>query len=308
MDYTAEELEDLAKMRELRLRLRACADAKVAECEAMHPGKTWLEIYRQMRALEAADRMVVRLYAPPLKRRAKRAETSVNASPARPRKTLGDLASEALVSEVAQTAAARAVPQEAATIFTSPPPLQSGNSRSEEGGEQVEPQAERVETEGAAFEQAPATPEATPADLDPEAEAMAEATLAIVEKSANVIADQVRKCAEWAHLWPDGTFFDAYETDWRHHVLIGDLNPPIDNVDDDYFPWLNAEVLGRVNLMTRLSARFTEVWPDLTPYSETDPDYFTISSHFGSNIAHRAPDEQRGPPKLPWWIVHRSSP
>ena len=69
MDYTAEELEDLATMRELRARLRACADARVAACLAMPHATIWLEIYRQMRAIEATDRMLVRLYSPPTRRR-----------------------------------------------------------------------------------------------------------------------------------------------------------------------------------------------------------------------------------------------
>ena len=72
MDYTAEELEDLAEMRELRARLRACADARVAACEQMPPPETWLDIPRQSRAIEAADRMVVRLYSPPPRRRSQR--------------------------------------------------------------------------------------------------------------------------------------------------------------------------------------------------------------------------------------------
>lgn len=42
MDYTDEELADLAEMRTLRLRLRACAQAKVAECEAFEQARTTL--------------------------------------------------------------------------------------------------------------------------------------------------------------------------------------------------------------------------------------------------------------------------
>ncbi len=72
MDYTDEELEDLATMRALRQRLRACADARVAACLAMPHPTTWLEIYRQMRAIEATDRMLVRLYSPLSKRRSQR--------------------------------------------------------------------------------------------------------------------------------------------------------------------------------------------------------------------------------------------
>ena len=190
MDYTDEELEDLAKMRELRLRLRACADAKVAECEAMHPGKTWLEIYRQMRAIEAADRMVVRLYAPPPKRRAKRAETSVTASPARPRKTLGDLAGEAAreaeaASSLPHFPSGTSVPGEvsaqptegAKLIDEAKPPVSNDiisllPCASGGGGAQVTPQAERVETEGAACEDAPApalSPDSAPEPLLSEA-------------------------------------------------------------------------------------------------------------------------------------------
>ncbi|MEI9906020.1 MAG: hypothetical protein WDN06_20530 [Asticcacaulis sp.] len=69
MDYTAEELEDLATMRGLRLRLRACADTKIAECEAMGLAKNWLDMNRQIKAIMAADTMVVRLYSPPPRRR-----------------------------------------------------------------------------------------------------------------------------------------------------------------------------------------------------------------------------------------------
>ncbi|MEI9905639.1 MAG: hypothetical protein WDN06_18120 [Asticcacaulis sp.] len=54
MDYTDEELEDLARMRELRLRLRALADAKVAECEAMGLAKNWLDMNRQIRTIISA--------------------------------------------------------------------------------------------------------------------------------------------------------------------------------------------------------------------------------------------------------------
>ncbi len=64
MDYTDEELADLAEMRELRLRLRACARAKVAECEALPAAKTTLEMNRQIRAIDGADRLVVTLYTP----------------------------------------------------------------------------------------------------------------------------------------------------------------------------------------------------------------------------------------------------
>ena len=64
MDYTDEELADLAEMRELRLRLRACAMAKVAECEAFETAKSTLELNRQIRAIDGADRLVVALYTP----------------------------------------------------------------------------------------------------------------------------------------------------------------------------------------------------------------------------------------------------
>ena len=64
MDYTAEELEDLAELRALRLRLRACAIAKVAECEALPAAKNTLEMNRQIRAIDGADRLLVALYTP----------------------------------------------------------------------------------------------------------------------------------------------------------------------------------------------------------------------------------------------------
>ena len=64
MDYTDEELADLAEMRELRLRLRACAMAKVAECEAFEQAKSTLELNRQIKAIDGADRLVVALYTP----------------------------------------------------------------------------------------------------------------------------------------------------------------------------------------------------------------------------------------------------
>ncbi len=70
MDYTDEELEDLAKMRELRMRLRALAEARIALLETLDPPKTWLETNRQLRAINTADRLVVSLYSPLPKRRA----------------------------------------------------------------------------------------------------------------------------------------------------------------------------------------------------------------------------------------------
>ncbi len=81
MDYTDEELEDLATMRALRLRLRALADAKIAECEAMQPAKNWLDMTRQIKAIMAADKMIISLYSPPPRRRSPR---NANATTSRP--------------------------------------------------------------------------------------------------------------------------------------------------------------------------------------------------------------------------------
>ncbi|MEI9903944.1 MAG: hypothetical protein WDN06_08150 [Asticcacaulis sp.] len=74
MDYTDEELEDLARMRALRERLRVLAEAKVAECEAMGGAKSWLDMNRQIRAIMAADRMIVSVYSPPAPSQASQAQ------------------------------------------------------------------------------------------------------------------------------------------------------------------------------------------------------------------------------------------
>lgn len=111
MDLTPEELEDLAKMRELRLRLRALAETRIALLETLDPPTTWLETNRQLRAINAADRLVVSLYSPLPKRRAPKrpasgAKRPANREPSSPRLALPGL--ERRAAEAAAEAAATA--------------------------------------------------------------------------------------------------------------------------------------------------------------------------------------------------------
>lgn len=242
MDYTAEELEDLAEMRERRLRLRAIADAKIAECQAMPAAKSWLDMGRQLRAVMAVDRLVVALWSPPPRRRR------------RPRSP-----SPSFPSPI--EAPARPNPPPAPVV--SPPPA------------------------------------AEPAALTTHREIVAEATQGVIE----TINTFTRACAAWMLVWPDGTIFDPNEINWRRHALTEGFTLPDDDRDPDI--WMSGEILGRCNAIARQSGRLTGTWLNDKPYSERDPDYFSLSANFATGIEAPAKGEQPGPPGVPWWVVHR---
>ena len=270
MDYTDEELEDLAAMRERRLILRALADAKIAECQAMLPARNWLDMNRQIKAVMAVDRLVVALWSPPPRRRrrsAKPAATSPYTSPPR---------SEMPAATPAKT--------EADPL---PPPYA-------EHGE-VSAGALRRMTEGSS----PA-PDASQLDNPEDAELLA----ALTHNARESVNEATRRCAEWAGVWPDGASFIRAKAGWREHALTDTLTVPLD-VDTDIEAWLHNEMLSRCNAIARQAARLAGVWFDSTPFTETDPDYFAMSANYGTNIAHRADGENKGPRRLPWWIVRK---
>ena len=250
MDYTADELEDFETMRVMRGRIRVVAERVIADCEHLPNATSVAEMARQMRALAAADRMIITLYSPPARRRR------------------------------------RPKPQPSAT---SEPllPCFSGNLRSGGGAEQVKPEAEHVEAEGATSE----------AELAADAE-----TNRLAIKGINAT---VRRCAQWAGFWPDGARYNSSEANWKKHTMTSGFAIPMDDPDPE--AWLNTEILNRVNLSTAYAAKHKNTWPDGTPFNGLI-DYFSISANLAKGLDHRASDEQPGPTGLPWWIVRKPPP
>ncbi len=260
MDYTGDELEDLARMRALRERLRVLAEAKVAECEAMGIARNWLDMHRQIRAITAADRMIVSLYSPPPRRRSR--STSRQSRPTSP----------------------------------TPPCPQDGTSVPGEAKAGV---AKPPARSGAVAKILPA-PDAMASEntMDP----AAAATRQVIEGINTVI----RACAEWVLVWPDGTIFLPNDIGWRRHTLTNGLTPPVNGGDVD--AWLAGEILLRCNAIARHSGRLTGYRLDDKPYSDNDPDYFSLSTNFATAIEGPAGREQPAPPGVPWWIVRKPPP
>ena len=259
MDYTADELEDLETMRVMRGRIRVVAERVIADCEHLPKATSVAEMARQMRALAAADRMIVSLYSPPPRRRRRRPKSQPSA------------ASENLL------------------------PCSEAYGR---GAEQVKPEAERVEAEGAASNTtscpvSSAVPEAELADFN-----------CVAVKTVNAT---VRRCAQWASFWPDGARFNSSEANWKKHALTSGFALPVDDLDIDPEHWLNSEILNRVNLSTAYSAKHKGTWPDGTAFTGLI-DYFSISTNLSKGLDHRATNELPGPPGLPWWIVRKPPP
>ncbi len=265
MDYTPEELEDLATMRELRMRLRACAEARVAACEQMPTAGNWLDITRQSKAILAADRMVVTLYGPPPRRRARRSKPAQGSS------------------------------------FFDLFPLRGEDDRTVAGhDESATPAAETMPAKDSVI--APA-PQAVPSLDAEDTELLAELT----RKTREGINEATHRCAQWAGMWPDGARYNPEKGGWRKHTLTDTLILPIDD-DIDLEIWIYDEILVRTNAIARHAARSAGKWPDGTPFTDSDPDYFEKSANFGTNVNRRADNEIKGPPRMPWWIVRKPPP
>lgn len=282
MDYTDEELADLAEMRALRLRLRACVIAKVAECEAFEAAKTTLELNRQIKAIDGADRLVTVLYTP-------RRST------------------------------------------TPSPPLPAQHSGG--GAEHAQPQAKRVEAEGATRPNKPNSPLPTdsllpphvldgtvvpeastslpPADNPPHALAPAFADddedldLPTIPPANQKIIDAVNQAtfrfAEHVGIWPNGTTFIPGGDGWRGHALTEGLAAARDIHDHD--ARTRREILLRANMIAGQSGRRTGLCLDGTPFSLDRLDYFTLSANAGTGVQRPAAHEMPGSEALPWWIV-----
>ncbi|MEI9905429.1 MAG: hypothetical protein WDN06_16920 [Asticcacaulis sp.] len=270
MDYTDEELEDLATMRALRLRLRACADARIAECEAMPPAKSWLDMNRQIQAITAADRMVVRLYSPPPRRRAAGA-----------------------------TASAKPAPE---SRLASPPHFPNGTSVPGE----VAAGASRRVTEGAA----PASTSPPPAvETPPDDEQILEAMLAeTAQKLTNRIDALTHKVAEWAGIWPDGARFVAGEANWQVHTLTAPVPLCRSTTISMSKPGSAAKSsshqrhIPSVRPPDRLPGRYP-------PLRRKRSGLLSLSANLGSGVNRPAGrGEKSSPDIMPWWIVRHPPP
>ena len=119
------------------------------------------------------------------------------------------------------------------------------------------------------------------------------------------VNEMTHRCAQWAHIWPDGAPYDASEADWQKHTLAHEIQVPADGGDEDV-QWLHREILKGCNAIARQSGRKFGIHFDTTPYNDSDPDYYTLSANTFTG-GRRADNEEPGPPGLPWWIVRRPS-
>ncbi|MEI9905230.1 MAG: hypothetical protein WDN06_15710 [Asticcacaulis sp.] len=267
MDYTEDELEDLATMRALRLRLRALAEAKVAECEAMGIAQNWLDMHRQIRAITAADRMIVSVYSPPPRRKSRNSRQSPPAFPPPPYPKDGT----SVPGEVAASAAklTEGAPRERsnATVKVPPPPaVPSPNAHTAPILEAFDAKLEREVT--------------------------------------SCIDDMTQPFARWAGIWPDGAPYVAGEADWQTHTLTVPF--PFSLVDDvEPIDWIHEEVLHAVNAITRAYGEKTGRQFDGQPYNTEAPAHWSLSANLDTETQGPAAGEIPGPPCLPWWIVRK---
>ncbi len=280
MDYTDDELEDLATMRALRLRLRALAEAKVAECEGMGSAQNWLDMHRQIRAITAADRMIVSVYSPPPRRKSRNSRQSPPAFPPPPYPKDGT----SVPGEVAASAAK----------LTEGSPRE-GSPRERSPWERSNP-AVKVPPPPAA-----PLPNADTAHI-------LEALDARLEREVTGYIDEVTQpFARWAGIWPDGAPYVAGEADWQAHTLsvpfpfslIADVEP---------IDWIHDEVLHAVNAITRAYGEKTGRQFDGQPYNAEAPAHWSLSASLDTETQAPAAGEIPGPPCLPWWIVRKPPP
>ncbi len=348
MDYTDEELEDLAAMRERRLILRALADAKIAECQAMLPAKNWLDMNRQIGAVMAVDRLVVALWSPPTRRRRRSAKPAPRLLPCA-RSETGTL----VPGEVARPAATEGAkpaeipaPNEAAPI---PPPcpkdgeVSAGASRRMTEGASPAPAAALSYTSsprsgGGGVEhsetpaEAPAITEAAP--LPPpcpkDGEVSAGASRPMTEGSSPAPAPDPLLADDDIIAQANARASKAVASVTRRYAERAQVWPdgaPFDAgetawrkhtltsglilPDDDAVDpqtWLCEETLKRCNAIARHRSRQTGTRLDGTPHSDDGPDEWMLSVNLGKNLDHPAGNEKPSPSCLPWWIVRKPPP
>jgi len=177
---------------------------------------------------------------------------------------------------------------------------------------------------------APARPARTrPVFADDLDDAEDEDEAADPEAQARMHAALDRKTREYVRrhcgVWPDGTPYlpgepePQYPFDQADRVtLLAAANPA--RIPETLLPpsvrgvsWL-LFLINRLNAPTRARARLDGHWPDDTPYSDDDPDYYSISERY-DELQNRKPPkppsgiiETPGPPDFPAWIVHKLPP
>ena len=121
-----------------------------------------------------------------------------------------------------------------------------------------------------------------------------------VEKVMNLIRGFTRAHAQTTGFWPNGQAYDAEDPNWREPAeseLFLDGQPSVDV--------LNAELLRRFNIQTRLHAEKSGAWPDGSPWTGPAPGFWSISATAQTRGQDLAPGEEHGPRYLPAWIVRR---
>lgn len=119
-------------------------------------------------------------------------------------------------------------------------------------------------------------------------------------------------------IWPDRAAFDKDAPEpkdpWRLADSLTIFQCDSDPLQKDR--WAALLMLNRANAVTRAMARRDGRWPDYSPFSENDPDYYSLSADYDEKVLKKPPakDEDRPRPDhselantigFPWWLVRK---
>ena len=126
------------------------------------------------------------------------------------------------------------------------------------------------------------------------------------EDATIFIADMTRTCAQAIGVWPDGARFTGDGSDGEPHAPAADVDVS-ERGGQALQTWLNSEITRRCNAIAHRWGRANDLRLDIIDQADSDPNWFSISSNYGTGIETPADNEIPGPQGFPWWIVRRPS-